>query len=137
MAGLSRRDRFELPEPVRRFFEGDWDVASGFPIEEYRDGQALVVRADLPDIDPDTGLDVTVADGVLRIHAERREESSRQGREGYRSEFRYGSMTREVRLPQGASADDVAASYRDGVLEVRVPLPAAGDSGRKVPITRS
>ena len=137
MAGLSRRDRFELPEPVRRFFEGDWEGTAAFPIEEFREGGSLVVRADLPDIDPETGLEVTVVDGALRIHAERRERHEHQGTEGYRTEFRYGSMTREVRLPQGAASDEVAASYRDGVLEVRVPLPAAGEGGRKVPITRN
>lgn len=136
MAGLSRRDRFELPEPMRRLFEGDWDVPP-FRVEEYRDANAMVVRAELPSIDPDKDLDVTVADGILRIRGERREETSNRSKDGYRSEFKYGSFSRDVPLPAGTSTDEVTASYRDGVLEVRVPVHDEGSTGRKVPISRS
>ena len=64
---------------------------------------------------------------MLRIHAERTKET-RYEKEGdeqegrTRSEFRYGSFTREVELPPGASEDDVKASYRNGIIEVRVPV---------------
>lgn len=136
MAGLTRRDRFELPEPVRRFFEGDWEAPS-FPVEEYRDGSTMVVKAELPNIDPDKDLDVTVSDGVLHIKGERREQSEHKDKNGYRSEFHYGSFTRDIPLPAGASQDGVRASYHDGVLEVRVPVPETGPSSTKVPISRS
>lgn len=136
MAGLSRRDRFELPEPMRRLFEGDWDV-SAFRIEEYRDGSTMVVRAELPNIDPERDLDVTVTEGTLRIRAERRESEEHKARNGYRSEFRYGSFSRDIPLPAGAGQDDVVASYHDGVLEVRIPVQESGASGRKVPVNRS
>ena len=64
MAGLARRDRFELPEPMRRLFEGDWEVPA-FRVEEFREPGAMVVRAELPSIDPEKDLDVTVSDGTL------------------------------------------------------------------------
>ena len=67
MAGLSRRDRFELPEPMRRLFEGDWEVPA-FRVEEFRDANVMVVRAELPSIDPEKDLDVTVTDGELTIN---------------------------------------------------------------------
>ena len=132
MAGLTR---FELPEPMRRFFEGDWDVPA-FRVEEYRDGPVMVVRAELPGIDPARDLDVTVVEGTLRIHGERTENYERKAREGYRSEFKYGSFTRDIPLPAGAKQDDVSASYHDGVLEVRVPLQDSEELGRKVPVNR-
>lgn len=135
MAGLSRRDRFELPEPVRRFFEGDWEVPA-FPVEEYREGPTMVVKAELPNIDPDKDLDVSVSDGVLHIRGERRESTEHKDKNGYRSEFRYGSFTRDVALPAGASQDNVTARYHDGVLEIRVPVPESGPSTTKVPISR-
>ena len=135
MAGLARRDRFELPEPVRKFFEGDWEVPA-FPVEEYRDGATMVVRAELPNIDPEKDLDVSVSDGILHIKGERREGSEHKSKSGYRSEFRYGSFTRDIALPAGSSRDNVTASYHDGVLEVRVPVPEAGSSSTKVPISR-
>ncbi|TML74187.1 MAG: Hsp20/alpha crystallin family protein, partial [Actinobacteria bacterium] len=42
----------------------------------------------------------------------------------YRFERRYGSFSRAVGLPQGVDESQISASYRDGVLEVRVPKPA-------------
>ncbi|MFZ3453105.1 Hsp20/alpha crystallin family protein [Arthrobacter sp. 7Tela_A1] len=136
MAGLTRRDRFELPEPMRRFIEGDWDVPA-FRVEEYRDGDNMVVRAELPSVDPEKDLDVTVTEGSLRIHGERRESAEHKARTGYRSEFKYGSFTREIPLPPGAAQENVSASYNDGVLEVRVPLQPGGGQGRKVPVNRA
>ena len=136
MAGLSRHDRFELPVPMRRLLEGDWDVPA-FRVEEYRDGTMMVVRAELPGIDPEKDLDVSVTEGTLRIRGERRENAEQKARDGYRSEFKYGSFTRDIPLPAGANQDSVSASYRDGVLEVRVPVAESGGSGRKVTVNRA
>ncbi|MDQ4501007.1 Hsp20/alpha crystallin family protein [Sinomonas sp. ASV322] len=118
--------RFGFPEHVRRFMEGDWDTG-WLRVEEFRDGDTFVVRAEIPGIDPEQDVDVTVRDGELNIRATRQESSENAAKEGYRSEFRYGSFSRAVPLPRNAVQDDIRASYKDGVLEVRVP--AASDSG--------
>lgn len=88
-------------------------------IEESREDDGYVVRAELPGVDPDKDIEITVEDDVLTVHAERREEK----REKRLSEFHYGSFTRSVRLPAGSSEEDITASYHDGVLTVRAPLP--------------
>ncbi len=134
---LARRERFELPEFFRRFFDTDWE-ASWLRVEEFTDDKTLVVRAELPDIDPDKDIELSVADGVLHIRAERHEKSEHKEKNGYRSEFRYGSFVRTLPLPLGVEEDDVTASYKDGVLEVRVPVPEETKSAAtKVPITRT
>jgi HSP20 family protein len=136
MAAIAKRERFEMPEPVRRFFEGDWDAPT-LRVEEFRDGGILVVKAEMPGIDPEKDVDVSVSDGVLHIQAERQEKTEHKEKDGYRSEFRYGSFMRDIVLPRGVKEEDVTASYRDGVLEVRVPVPEAADEPKKVPIARS
>lgn len=136
MAALAKRERFEMPEPVRRFFEGDWDTPA-LRVEEFRDGGSLVVRAELPGIDPEKDVDVSVSDGVLHIQAERQEKTENKDKDGYRTEFRYGMFTRDIALPRGVKEEDVTASYRDGVLEVRVPVPEGAEEPKKVPIARS
>lgn len=137
MVGIPRRDRFDFPEPFRRFFEGDWD-ASVLRVEEYRDSDAMVVRAELPGIDPEEDVDVTVSDGVLHIRGERREKAGHKDKADYRSEFRYGSFARNITLPSGCRQEDVSASYTDGVLEILVPVPQQpGPSETKVKVTRS
>ena len=138
MAGIVRRDRFDiLPEPFRRFFEGDWE-SSWLRVEEYQEGGDMVVRAELPDIDPEKDVEITVAEGVLTISAERQEKSEHKEKSSYRSEFRYGSFSRTIALPEGAAQDAVSASYKDGVLEVRVRVPEHPAGGpTKIPVTRS
>ena len=136
MAAMAKRERFEMPEPVRRFFEGDWDTPA-MRVEEFRDGGNLVVKAEMPGIDPEKDVDVSVSDGVLHIQAERQEKTEHKDKDGYRTEFRYGSFTRDILLPRGVKEEDVTASYRDGVLEVRVPVPEGSEEPKKVTVARN
>ena len=66
------------------------------------EGSTLVVRAEVPGIDPDQDVDVSVSEGMLHIRVERLEKSEHKSKDGYRSEFRYGSFARSVALPAGA-----------------------------------
>ncbi|TFC43147.1 Hsp20/alpha crystallin family protein [Cryobacterium sp. TMT1-21] len=136
MAAIAKRERFEMPEPVRRFFEGDWDTPT-MRVEEFRDGNSLVIKAEMPGIDPEKDVDISVSEGVLHIQAQREEKSEYKGKDGYRSEFRYGSFLRDIALPRGCKEEEVTASYRDGMLEVRVPVPEQAESSKKVPVIRS
>lgn len=106
-------------------------------VEEYRDGDRLVIRAELPGIDPDEDVEITIEDDVLHLRAERKVHSETEEQQGYRSEFRYGSLSRSIRLPAGASEADVTATYADGILEVRVPVATAAPTPRKVEISRN
>jgi len=133
--GVARRDRFELPDSVRRFFEGDWD-SPALRVEEYLDGRTLVVKAEIPGIDPEKDVDISVSDGVLHIQAERTEATEHKEKGGYRTEFRYGSFARDIPLPSGSQDADVSASYRDGVLEVRVPVAEKPETRAKIPVSR-
>ncbi|MCD9197997.1 Hsp20/alpha crystallin family protein [Aeromicrobium wangtongii] len=107
-------------------------VAPSVPVEDYTEDDQYVVRAELPGVDPDKDVTVTVEGDVLTIHGERREEKKDKNRQ----EHRYGSFTRQVRIPR-AAADDVKASYADGILEVRVPLKASEGGPQKIVIERS
>ncbi|MET3767960.1 HSP20 family protein [Marisediminicola sp. UYEF4] len=137
MTDIVRRTSREVFDPIRRFIEGDWESAT-IRVEEFVDGTTQVVRAEMPGIDPEKDVDVSVANGVLHIRAQREEKSEEKSKDGYRSEFRYGSFTRDIPLPEGIKDDDITASYHDGVLEVRAPVPPrAQTQARKVQITRA
>lgn len=112
-------------------------LESELRVEEFREGDQLVVRAEMPGIDPDKDVDIHVTDHVLSIRAERKQDTKTEEKGGYRSEFHYGSFTRAVRLPSGASESDVKASYKDGILEVRVPISEAKAEQTKIPIQRT
>lgn len=140
---LMRRERFELPDlfevGLPEMFRRMLDTEPGrgwLRVEEYTEDGALVVRAELPDIDPEKDVELSVANGVLHIEATREEKSEKRDKGMYRSEFRYGSFVRNVPLPEGISDADITASYKDGILEVRAPLPEEQGTGkRKVPIS--
>jgi HSP20 family protein len=90
----------------------------GMRMEDYiKEGQ-YIVRAELPGVDPQKEVDVSVSDGILSIKAERREEEIDKSH----SEFRYGSFSRRIVLPPGADEDHIQASYDKGILEVVVDL---------------
>ncbi|MEO9328941.1 Hsp20/alpha crystallin family protein [Gordonia aurantiaca] len=97
--------------------------------EEFADGK-YVVRAELPGIDPDKDVNVTIRNGTLTINAKREQ---RETRDGY-SEFSYGEFTRSLTLPQGFVEDEVKAGYRDGILTVSVPVAEEKAEGKQVKI---
>lgn len=84
-----------------------------------RDGD-IVLRFDLPGIDADS-IEVTVDDDVLTVGARRAEELA-EGEKPFIRERVVGSFSRRLYLGESADADNIEASYRDGVLTVRVPL---------------
>jgi len=99
-------------------------------VEEYVDGDQHVIRADLPGVDPNHDIELHVESGVLRLRGQRREEE----REKTRTEIRYGSFERVLALPPGTTADQVSATYVNGVLTVTFPAQGPRPSTR-VPIT--
>ncbi|THJ37712.1 Hsp20/alpha crystallin family protein [Candidatus Frankia alpina] len=107
-------------------------------VEETTEAGTHVVRAEMPGIDPARDVEITVAEGVLSVRAERHEEKTEKTDGGYRSEFRYGSFSRSLPLPAGTKDDQVVATYKDGILEIRVPVDdrQAKAATRKVEVQR-
>lgn len=116
------RDFFAGGAMLDRMFE---DTAHQMHLEEFVEDGTCVIRAELPGVDPDKDIEISVADGMVHLRARREERKAEEKPSGYHSEFRYGSFERTVRLPEGATDQDVNASYKDGILEVRIPVPAA------------
>jgi HSP20 family protein len=137
VANIMRWGGADITEPFRRFLEGD--MTSWLRVEEYRDAGSMVVKAEVPGIDPERDVDIELVGNELRIHVRHEEKTEHKGKEGYRSEFRYGTFSRTVSLPGPVSQDDIRATYDDGILEVRIPVPeeTAGTSSRKIPISRT
>jgi len=87
-----------------------------------REGQ-FVVRADLPGLTRED-VKVEVTDDLLTIHGERKQHKKEE-RKGYSySECTYGSFYRAIPLPEGSEAAKATAEFRNGVLEVMLPIPA-------------
>jgi HSP20 family protein len=91
-------------------------------IDVFEKDNALVTKVDLPGMKKQD-ITVEIADGYLTISGERKTEAEEKKDDYYRCEREYGSFYRSVPLPEGAKAEDIKATFADGVLEVAVPLP--------------
>jgi len=94
-----------------------WSV---MPMDAIRSKDEVVLRFDLPGIDPES-IEVTVDKGVLTVSARRAEEYA-EGENPFIRERRMGSFARRVRLSDAVDTEKIDASYNDGVLSVRLPL---------------
>ena len=108
--------------PMRAPFATEVPGEELIRVDEYRDGDTQVIKAELPGIDPEKDVELTVADGMLRINAQRRVEEKTEDQGYTRHELRYGSFTRTLPMPEGHSEKDITATYKDGLLEIRVPV---------------
>lgn len=103
-------------------------------IDVFETDKRLVTRVDLPGMKKED-VSVEVSDGHLVLSGERKHEREEKKDNVYRSELEYGSFYRAVPLPEGVKAEDVKATFADGVLEVSIPLPARPEAkARKVQI---
>jgi|YelNatPaOPRAMG01_1025707.scaffolds.fasta_scaffold08528_7 HSP20 family protein len=91
-------------------------------LESFIEDGKLIVRADMPGIDP-KNIEVSVTGSELRIHGEREEKKETKKRDFFHREVRYGSYDRVLTLPEGVKAEELKATYRDGVLELTAPVP--------------
>jgi len=89
-------------------------------IEAYETDGDVVVRAELPGIDPKQ-VEISVTEDTLTLKGEAKSEQEEKKRNYYRRELRYGSFVRSIALPSGVQGDKASASYKNGILEIRVP----------------
>lgn len=79
-------------------------------VEEFIDDKTLIVHLEIPGVDPDKDIELSLAGGILRIRAECQEQEECKDNDSYRSEFLYGSFTRNLALAEGVKEDEIKAS---------------------------
>jgi HSP20 family protein len=113
---------------------GEFGRAEWTPTVEVfeRDGH-FTVRADLPGVAKED-VKVEMTGEALTISGERKEEHEEKAEGFYRTERTYGTFFRRIPLPEGVKAEEAAAAFRDGVLEVTMPAPKRKPKGRRLEI---
>jgi HSP20 family protein len=101
--------------------------ARGFALE-----LNLVVRADVPGLEL-KDIEVTILGNVLSVKGERKNEQDVKKDDYLHREVSYGAFERRMSLPEGTAIDKVKASFKNGVIEITVPL-AKEPVAKKVPI---
>lgn len=109
--------RFFGSEPTRpMWWSGGYDV----PTDVFHTENSLVIRLDLPEVDPD-GIDISVQENVLLINGTRRFPFDADKVRFVRRGTFYGDFTQRVALGKGLDVDNIGARYEQGVLELTIP----------------
>lgn len=111
-----------LFEPFARFATGEEDLVSGTwvpPVDVAETTERIVVRAEVPGLKQED-ISIEFENGLLTIKGERKLEKS-EGTTWHRVERIYGNFSRSFTLPRSVDPEKIAASYREGILEVEVP----------------
>lgn len=109
-----------------------WAAAPAVDIAEK--DKAYEITAELPGMD-EKHVEVKVANGMLTIKGEKREEKEEKKKDYYLSERRYGSFERRFQIPEGVDGDKIDATFKKGLLTVTLPKTAAAQAAeKKIPI---
>jgi HSP20 family protein len=103
-------------------------------VEVRQSGNNLIVYADLPGLN-ENDIKVEATEDGLILQGERRREEEREEGGWYRSERVYGHFYRFIPLPEGAKLDQAQANFKNGVLEITIPVPESAQTRRQIPIS--
>ena len=127
------RFRQEMDRLFERFFGEEMaePASAMWPrAQSHVEDGRLMMRLDLPGVDPNQ-IDISFAGDTLTIKASREHHKGNGQAEG--SAVNYSRYERSFTLPKGIQADQITASYRNGVLELTAPLPPELTE-RKIPV---
>jgi len=111
--------RFRPWRPDRWFRTDELEVRAPV-VDLYEEKDDIVVKAELPGMEKNN-IEVNLSDSTLTIKGEKKKEEEVKEENYYRSERSYGRFLRSIELPKAVHADKVKASFKNGILEVRVP----------------
>ncbi len=132
MRTLTRWEPFRgvssLQDHVNRLFNDVFERANqessltawGPSVDIYETEHELVVKADLPEVDP-KDLDIRVENNILTIRGERKFEKKVNEENYLRVERAYGSFARSFTLANSVNSDAIKADYQNGVLTLSIP----------------
>jgi len=116
----------------QRFFAPSWMPRFKFPeladvstsIDMFEEGDELVIKAEIPGMKKEE-ISIDFAGDVVTISGEKKSEEKTERKDYYRVERSFGSFSRKLQLPVEIQVDKAKASFKDGVLEVRMPKSEA------------
>ena len=90
-------------------------------VDVFRKGNDVLVKAEIPGMTKED-VDVTITDDRITISGEKKKEEKVEEKDYYRYESSAGSFSRTLRLPEDVQTDKAKASFKNGVLEIKIPM---------------
>ena len=113
--------------------EGEVSLCDWQPtVDTYEEDDIIVINAELPGVNKDD-VSIDIKDNVLSIKGVRNFEQKVKEENYYRRERCYGKFHRAFTLPDAVDPNKIEASYKDGVLKIKIPK-AEESSSKKIEI---
>jgi HSP20 family protein len=133
-------DQFErgFPRWPSAWRRGGGEGAMMSPELDVREnGDAITIEAELPGVD-EKDISVTVANGLLTIKGEKRQEKEERNENYYLAERSYGTFQRSLRLPESIDDSKVEAKFDKGVLKITAAKkPEAVKAERRIEVKKA
>ena len=110
---------------------GGWSPA----LDVYDDKDNLVITLEVPGMKKED-IEISLHDGMLTVSGERKDEREQTEGQAFRSERYFGKFQRSLSLPTAVDANKVKASYKDGILTIRLPK-AEGAKPKQISVSAS
>ncbi len=126
----------------QRFFTPSWLPRLKFPdltdvstsVDMFEEGNDLIIKAEIPGMKKEE-ISIDFAGDIVTISGEKKTEEKTERKDYYRVERSFGSFSRRLQLPMEVQIDKATASFKDGVLEIRMPKSeAAKKKTRKISV---
>lgn len=138
------REMVSLRDAMDRLFEESFVRPSGrssfgtnggltVPVDMYETDDSLVVSASVPGLQPED-VDISISGNTLTIKGEFRSEQEGERGNVHFQERRYGKFQRALGLPANVNADEVEATFDDGILKITLPK-AEEAKPKQIPVT--
>ncbi|MEK7700647.1 MAG: Hsp20/alpha crystallin family protein [candidate division NC10 bacterium] len=129
--------RQEMERLFDRFFEPRWDefeaVGEWAPKLDFSETKdAYLVKAEVPGVEQ-KDISVQLQDQMLTIKGEKHKEKEEKDEKHHRLERSWGAFTRTLALPMGVETEKVSATFKDGLLTIKLPK-APGAKGTTIPV---
>jgi HSP20 family protein len=116
----------------QRFFAPSWMPRLKLPeltdvlasVDMYEKGDDLIIKAEIPGMKKED-ISIDFAGDVVTISGEKKSEERTERKDYYRVERSFGTFSRKLHLPVEIQIDKATASFKDGVLEIRMPKSEA------------
>jgi len=132
---LFERMQSDFEEMARTWSEEPEVVSSSVRVDLEDKDDEFVLTAELPGFEKDD-IDVRVTDRTLRLEAEHAEETEAEEEgEHVKRERHRASVARSISLPEGVEADEISATFNNGVLTVRLPKSEPMTQGKQIEIS--
>jgi HSP20 family protein len=138
MMMMAKKEKDNFPVTEENFFldentlTNDWmdnvvpeTLEGELAIDVYETAKEVVIKAPIAGVDGNEDLDITIADDIVTIRGERKEEKEVQKDSYHAQECYWGAFSRTVTLPTKVLSDEASADFKKGILTIRLPKTEA------------